>query len=135
LRINILVEIAVFSHPAQFMKNNFPIQILTIAALATIAITGCKVKTSTEAVPEAEGSGKKAINIRVEPMTRQEMKKAADTAIDKTAEAAGELKQAATTAAGNLKVMATNITTMTSTMINIHKANEARKADEQTSSQ
>jgi hypothetical protein len=118
------------------MKIKSSLLFLAIATVGLSITSGCKVKTSTESVPEAEGSGKKAINIRVEPMSRDEVKKAADTAIDKTAEAAGQLKQAATTAAGDLKVMATNLTTMTNTMINIHRNNEARKAaDNQTSGQ
>lgn len=68
-----------------------------------LTLCACHVETKTEPVPEAEGSGKKAINIRVEPMSRDEIKSAADKAIDQSAEAATKLRNAATTAVENMQ--------------------------------
>jgi hypothetical protein len=89
--------------------------------MTALVLCGCRVDTKTESVPEAEGSGKKAINIRVEPMTRDEMKAAASDAIDKTADAATQLRSAATTAVENLQTVGKTVTTLSDTMININR--------------
>jgi hypothetical protein len=78
----------------------------TIAACAAFSLCSCKVETSTEKIPNAEGSGKNAVNIRVAPMSRSEIKDVTERAIDKTADAAGELKDAATTLGANAKEIA-----------------------------
>jgi len=91
-----------------------------VCASVLISVAGCRVETKTEQVPEAEGSGKKAINIRVEPMSREEIKTATDNAIDKTAEAATKIKSAATTAVGNLETLGNQVRSVTDT-INLHR--------------
>lgn len=87
-----------------------------LCAVVALGLCGCRVETNSEPVPEAEGSGKKAINIRVEPMSRDEIKSAADRAIDETAEAAGKLRNAATTAAQNLESVGRTVTTLSNTL-------------------
>lgn len=64
---------------------------LITAALAAFALCSCKVETSTEKIPNAEGASKNAVNIRVQPMSRSEIKDVTDKAIDKTADAATTL--------------------------------------------
>jgi hypothetical protein len=78
----------------------------TFAVSAALRLCACKVETSTEKIPNAEGGGKNAVNIRVAPMSRSEIKDATDRAIDKTADAASELKDAATTLGANAKEIA-----------------------------
>lgn len=103
------------------MKN----RIITLACVAaTLALCACRVETKTEPIPEAEGSGKKAITLRMEPMSREEIKSATDSAIDKTAEAATKFREAATTAVENLQTVGKNVTTFTDTMINMNKKPE-----------
>lgn len=80
--------------------------------MAVGVLAACRVETKTEPIPEAEGSGKKSLTIRMEPMSRDEIKSATNEAIDKTAEAAGQLRSAATTAAENLQHVGQNIGTM-----------------------
>ena len=96
-----------------------------IIALAGLSLTlcGCRVETNSETIPEAEGSGKKAINIRVEPMSRDEIKDAANTAIDKGAEAASMARDAATSAVQNAEKLGQSMTTLTNTVNNIRNAN------------
>lgn len=107
---------------------NRKFQFLTIVVLG-LALTGCRVETNTEPVPEAEGSGKNAINIRVEPLSREEIKSATDDAIDRTATAATHLRTAATTAVENLQQVGRTVTTLTDTMINVN-----RQGDDNTTS-
>lgn len=59
---------------------------LPLAALCALALCSCKVETSTEKIPNAEGAAKNAVNIRVQPMSRSEIKDVTDKAIDKTAD-------------------------------------------------
>ena len=80
---------------------------------AVIGLSACKVETSTEKIPAAEGSGKNAVNIRVEPMNREEIKEAAGKVIDKTADVAGEVKDAATTLNQNMRDARLKVTTET----------------------
>jgi len=75
------------------------------SAFAALLI-GCKVQTNTETVPEAEGNGKRAVNIRVEPMNREEIKDATGKVIDATAETAGEVKDAVTSVAAETRDLA-----------------------------
>lgn len=89
-----------------------------------MVVGGCRVETHTESVPEAEGSGKKAINIRVEPMSREEIKDVADRAIDRTAEAATTARAAATTAVQSAERIGQMVTTLSDTMININRGPE-----------
>jgi hypothetical protein len=94
-----------------------------LAASATVlalSLCGCRVETNTESVPEAEGSGKKAINIRVEPMSRDEIKDATNKAIDKTAEVASKSRDMATSAVRNAESFGKAVTTLTDTMVNIN---------------
>ena len=91
------------------------------ATMAMLTLSACKVETKTESVPEAEGSGKKAINIRVEPMSRDEMKSAASNVIDKTAEVATSAREAATSAVQNAEHIGQAVTTLSDTMINIRR--------------
>ncbi len=87
---------------------------LLAAASVVALLSACKVQTETETVPEAEGNGKRALNIRVEPMNREEMKDAAGKVIDGTAQAAGEVKDAATSLAADTR----NLTRDAGTAIN-----------------
>jgi len=89
-----------------------------------LALCACRVETSSEEIPEAEGSGKKAINIRVEPMSTDEMKDAANTAIDKGAAAAAVARDAATSAVQNAEKIGQTITTLTDTVNSIRNANQ-----------
>lgn len=67
-----------------------------IALSLTGLFSACKIQAEKETIPEAEGNGKTAVNIRVEPMNREEIKDATGRVIDRTAEAADEVKDAAT---------------------------------------
>jgi hypothetical protein len=95
----------------------------TVAAIS-LALCACRVETDTESVPEAEGTGKKAINIRVEPMSREEIKDATNTAIDKTAEAASKAREAATTAVQQAERIGKAVTTLTDTMVDVNTVRE-----------
>lgn len=99
-----------------------------LMGVAVLGLAGCRVETKSEPIPEAEGSGKNALTIRVEPLSREEMKSAADSAIDKTADAAVQLRSAATTAVENLQTVGRTVTTLTDTMI------RNRSSDDQTTS-
>ena len=101
--------------------------LILLASIATLALTGCRVDTKTEPVPEAEGSGKNAINIRVEPLSRDEIKSAASDAIDKTADAATHIRSAATTAVENLQNVGKAVTTLSDTMVNIRRPGEQQE--------
>lgn len=107
------------------MIRNFGLMCM---ATGLMALAGCRVETHTETVPEAEGSGKKAINIRLEPMSRDEIKDVADRAIDKTAEAATTARAAATTAVQNAERIGQIVTTLSDTMININREPAADEA-------
>lgn len=104
------------------MKNR--LSAYTTLAVLSLSLCACRVETQTESVPEAEGSGKKAINIRVEPMSREEIKEATNTAIDKTAEAASRARDVATTAVQQAERIGKAVTTLTDTMIDINTAPE-----------
>ena len=95
-----------------------------LAAASLLALCACRVETKSEEIPETEGSGKKAINIRVEPMSRQEIKDATNQAIDKTAEAATVARSAATSAVENAEKLGHAVTTLTNTVQDIHRANQ-----------
>jgi hypothetical protein len=97
---------------------------IVLWSMAAFALAGCRVDTNTESVPEAEGSGKKAINIRVEPMSRDEIKSAASDAIDRGAEAATQIRNAATTAVENLQTVGKAVTTFSDTMVNVQRPGE-----------
>jgi len=97
-------------------------------AVACLSLCACRVETSSEEIPEAEGSGKKAINIRVEPMSTDEMKDAANTAIDKGAAAATVARDAATSAVQNAEKIGQTITTLTDTVNSIRNANQVEPA-------
>jgi hypothetical protein len=96
------------------MKINH-ISLLALSAISLV-LCACRVETKSEDIPEAEGSGKKAINIRVEPMSRQEIKDAANTAIDRGAQAATMVRNAATTAVQNAEKIGQNVTTLTDSL-------------------
>lgn len=102
-----------------FMMNH-KWKILGCLAAACL-LTACRVETKSEPIPEAEGSGKKSLTIRMEPMSRDEIKSATNDAIDKTAEAATQLRSAATTAAGNLQHVSQNIGTMSQTLRDLRR--------------
>jgi hypothetical protein len=87
------------------------------ATIAALALVSCKVETSTEKIPEAEGRGKNAVNIRVEPMTRGEIKDAASAAIDKTADVAGHVQDAASSITANARDLAHNASTVTRELV------------------
>ena len=96
----------------------------TTLAVFSLTLCACRVETQTESVPEAEGSGKKAINIRVEPMSKEEIKEATNTAIDKTAEAASKAREAATTAVQQAERIGKTVTTLTDTMVDVNTVPE-----------
>lgn len=85
-----------------------------------VSLCACRVETKTESVPEAEGSGKKAINIRVEPLSREELKTVTDDTIDRASDAASVVREAATSAVGNAQRVGKAVTTLTEGMININ---------------
>lgn len=95
-----------------------------LVAVAALGLSGCRVETKSDPIPEAEGSGKNALTIRVEPLSRDEMKSAADEAIDKTADAAVQLRNAATTAVENLQTVGRTVTTFTDTMIRNNQSSD-----------
>lgn len=101
------------------ITRKFPL--FVVAALA-IALPGCRVETNSEELPEAEGSGKKAINIRVEPMSKDEIKNAANKAIDTTADLATKAKDAATSAVNNADRLNDAVSTLSTTFNNIRGA-------------
>lgn len=70
-----------------------------LALGASTLIAGCKVEANRETVPEAEGSGNNAVNIRVQPMDRQELREAAGRAVDGVADVAEGVRDVATSAA------------------------------------
>lgn len=112
------------------MINNNSLLAISATILA-LSVCGCRVETNTEPVPEAEGSGKKAVNIRVEPMSREEIKDATNRAIDTTAEVASRTRDLASTAAENAERLGRNITTLTDTMINVNRAEEQPDTEEE----
>ena len=99
------------------------IKLISLATLAVVALalSACRVETKTEEVPEAEGSGKKAINIRLEPMSKDEIKAAANKAIDTTAEVATTARDAATSAVKNAERLGSAVTTLTETINTIRQ--------------
>ncbi len=68
-------------------------KLLTAALIVSSVAAGCKVETSSE--PSTGPGDKGATNIRIEPMSREEVKDAAGAAIDTTADAAQGVKNAA----------------------------------------
>lgn len=100
------------------MKNHLLKSVVFASVL--ISLCGCRVETNTESVPEAEGSGKKAVNIRVEPMSRDEIKTVTDTTIDRASEAASAVREAATTVVGNAQRAGKAVTTLTEGMVDIN---------------
>lgn len=95
-----------------------------VLVTCTLALTACRVETKTESIPEAEGSGKKAITVRLEPMTRDETKAVINNAIDKSADFATSAREAATSAVNNAERIGKAVTTLSDTMINIHRQPE-----------
>lgn len=85
-------------------------------AVAGMILGGCRVEAEKETIPEAEGTGKSALNIRVETMSKEEIKNAANKAIDKTAAMATHVKDAASTAVHNAEVLGQAVTTIGKTM-------------------
>ena len=90
---------------------------ILIAASAALLISACKVETSTEKIPNAEGNGKNAVNIRVAPMSRDEIKDATGKVIDKTADVAAELKDAGTSISTNVRDLSHNANTATNRVL------------------
>src|SRR5690606_29032750 len=93
-----------------------------LAACAVIALSGCRVETKSEELPEAEGSGKKAINIRLEAMSKDEIKNAASKAIDKTADLATKARDAATSAVQNAERLGDAVSTISETLQDLRGA-------------
>lgn len=93
-----------------------------LLAVVACSLSACRVETNSEELPEAEGSGKKAINIRVEPMSKDEIKNAANKAIDTTADLATKAKDAATSAVNNADRLNDAVSTLSTTFNNIRGA-------------
>ena len=87
-----------------------------------VVLAGCRVETRSEELPEAEGSGKKAINIRVEPMSKDEIKDAANKAIDKTADLATKARDAATSAVHKAESLGDAVSTLSETLNDLRGA-------------
>lgn len=96
------------------MRNITVFSFIGIITLTTLA--GCKVETSTEKIPEAEGKGKTAINLRLETMSKDEIKNAADKTIDSAAQFVEKARDAATSATHNAKTLTNSVTTITQTI-------------------
>jgi hypothetical protein len=94
------------------------------ATAVALSLVSCKVETSTEKIPEAEGRGKNAVNIRVEPMTRGEIKDAAGKVIDKTADVANNVQDAASSISTNARDLAHNASTVTRDLMPGHTPSE-----------
>ncbi len=100
------------------MKTNILKSLVFAAGL--LSLCACRVETNTESVPEAEGSGKKAINIRVEPLSRQEIKDVTNTTIDRASDAASVVREAASSAVDNAQRVGKSVTTLTEGMVDIN---------------
>lgn len=93
------------------------VSLYTVLAILTLgALSGCKVETSTEKIPEAEGKGKTAINLRLETMSKDEIKNAADKTIDSAAQFVDKAREAATTATESARNISNTVTTLTHTL-------------------